>query len=159
ELPGGLAESVVVLGNTAFRLPDGGTVSWMADDPGGKVLAVPCGGKVVLFDAESGRRLRTLPGHAGRVYHVAFAPDGKLLAACNWDGDHTVKLWNSETGEEVRTLKGHKDRISCVAFSRDGKRLASASHDRTVKVWDVEKGQETASFTGHTGAVHRVAFH
>src|SRR5262249_53349682 len=65
-------QRVAVLGDGPFRLPEG-PVSWMAHSADGKLLAVPCGGMVVLFDAATGRRLRTLSGHSGRVYNVAFS--------------------------------------------------------------------------------------
>jgi WD40 repeat protein len=97
-------EVVAVLGTPAFALPEGDT-SWMAVSADGKTLAVPCGDKVVLFDAPSGLLLRTLTGQTGRVYCVAFSPDGKRLAAGNWGEAAAIKLWDPHTGEEKLTIE------------------------------------------------------
>jgi WD40 repeat protein len=150
-------EVVAVLGAPAFVLPEGDP-SWMAVSADGKVLAVPCGDTVVLFDALSGKRLRTLTGHTGRVFCVAFSPDGKRLATGAWGEPATVKLWDAHTGEEKRTLEGHAGNVHCVAFSPDGKRLASSGADGKTLVWDSEKAEVVHTLKGHTGAVYFVAF-
>jgi WD40 repeat protein/tetratricopeptide (TPR) repeat protein len=151
-------ELVAVLGDDRFVLPQAGLASWMAQTSDGKLLAVPYGVRVVLFDARTGKLLRRLTGHAGRVYTVAFSPDGKRLASGSWEPDHTVKLWDPETGRELGTLRGHTSRVVRVAFSPDGKSLASASDDGTVRVWDTNQGREDLQLKGHAGHVWSVAF-
>src|SRR5436309_930066 len=91
----------------------------------------------------------TLRGHAGLVYSIAFAPDGKTLASGSVDG--TVKLWEVGTGSELATLKGHTDWVYSVAFAPDGKTLASGSTDGTVKLWEVGMRRVLATLTGHAG--------
>jgi WD40 repeat protein/tetratricopeptide (TPR) repeat protein len=151
-------ELVAVLGDDRFVLPQAGLSSWMAQTSDGKLLAVPRGNSMVLFDAVTGKLLRTLTGHAGRVYTVAFSPDGKRLASGSWEPDPAVKLWDPETGRELGTLRGHTNRVIRVAFSPDGKSLASASDDGTVRVWDTNQGREDLQLKGHAGHVWSVAF-
>jgi WD40 repeat protein len=98
----------------------------------------------------------TRSGPARCFYHVAFSPDGKLLAASGTA--KTITLWDAVTGEEVRTLRGHSADVYSAAFSPDGKLLASASEDHTVKLWEVASGTLLRTFIGHTSDVYHVAY-
>ena len=49
--------------------------------------------------------IRTLTGHEGPVYNVAFSPDGKTIASGS--KDETIAIWDSQTGDEIKTLTGH----------------------------------------------------
>src|SRR5262249_43444350 len=85
---------------------------------------------VMIWDAASGRRARTLEGHTNTIFSLAFSPDGKRLAS----GDGVapgqgggrlpglVKIWDVQTGQELFTLKGHTNSVRGMAFSPDGKR-------------------------------------
>ncbi|PSB32648.1 hypothetical protein [Stenomitos frigidus] len=68
---------------------------------------------------------------------VSFSPDGKTIAAGNWDT--TVKVWN-RAGTLLQTLTGHSDRVTSVAFSPSGAVIVSASNDGTMKLWDSTTG-------------------
>jgi WD40 repeat protein len=49
---------------------------------------------IKLWDATSGKLLRTLTGHTGRIESLGFSPDGKWLATGGGGGDTTVKIWD-----------------------------------------------------------------
>ena len=133
-------EVVAVLGDARFRLPKAGQNSWIAQDREGKLLAVPNADVVAIFDARTGELIRTLTGHSGRVYAVAFSPDGKFLAAGNWpekDKTSSIKVWNLTTGEVTATFSSGLGGCWCVEFSRDGKRLFGWVQGRGVEMWDL----------------------
>jgi WD40 repeat protein len=133
-----------------------GTLEAAAYSPDGKYIATAGSLGVFLWDAETGALLRTLIGHTGAVYSVAFSPGGKRVLTGS--SDFTAKLWDAETGQEIRSFLGHVGEVWSVAFSPDGTRVLTGSEDCTAKLWDAETGQEIRSFLGRVGEVWSVAF-
>jgi WD40 repeat protein len=81
------------------------------------------------------RRILTCPNW---VDTVAFAPDGKILAA-GIQGP-LVKIWDVATGQEMRTFKVEGYQQNCsVSFSPDGRILATLA--RFLDLWDVSTGK------------------
>ncbi|HBE19048.1 MAG TPA: hypothetical protein DEG17_04075 [Cyanobacteria bacterium UBA11149] len=97
---------------------------------------------------------KTLKGHHGEVFSVAFSPDGKLIASGS--ADNTIKIWNRD-GSLRFTFNGHKGAVRKVVFSPDGKTIASASADNTVKLWTIN-GVEITTLQGHSHRIFGVAF-
>ncbi len=97
-----------------------------------------------------------LPGHQGRVWSVAFSPNGQTLASGS--EDQTIKLWDWKTGQCLKTLTGHQGWVKAIAYSPDGKHLTSGSFDHTVRVWDVEAGVCLQTLSGHTSTITTIAY-
>ena len=58
---------------------------------------------------------KTLEGHSGGVYSVAWSPDGKTLASGS--SDKTIRLWDVSNGKIVTTLEA-KDWVACCNMPR-----------------------------------------
>ncbi|KAK4204395.1 hypothetical protein QBC40DRAFT_272760 [Triangularia verruculosa] len=99
---------------------------------------------------------KTLTGHVGYVWSVAFSPDGTRLVSGS--GDKAIKIWDILSGECIQTLVGHSDGIMSVAFSKDGGTLASGSDDQTIKIWDAVTGECKKTMKDHIGLVQSVTF-
>jgi WD40 repeat protein/serine/threonine protein kinase len=149
-------ELVAMLGERRkFLLPDNGARAWMGHSANGKMLAVPCGISVVVFDIETGAILRTLVGHTGRVLSATFSHDGKFVASGSTD--NTARVWNVHTGQSVAAFKDNHH-VWRVAFSPNDKRIVTGGRDKTARVWDVETETEIFSLEGHTESLTDVAF-
>ncbi|MBI3469081.1 MAG: PD40 domain-containing protein, partial [Planctomycetes bacterium] len=92
--------------------------------------------------------------HPSGVLVAKFSPDGKTLAAGNWDG--TISLWEVATWRELRVLKAHESVVRSVAFSPDSEKLVTSCVDGSVKLWDVATGA-VESEVSHGGYVNEIA--
>ncbi|PWU16546.1 MAG: hypothetical protein C5B50_13195, partial [Verrucomicrobia bacterium] len=98
----------------------------------------------------------TLQGHHGRIWSVAFSPNGQWIATGSLD--QTAKLWDAATGRELATLASHSDKVWAVAFSPDSQRLVTGSGDTLAKVWQVPSGRELLTLHGHSAGIGAVTF-
>jgi len=86
---------------------------------------------VKLRNKHKGDLVRTLIGHQGEVWSVAFASNN-ILASGSYD--KTIRLWDTNTGSLLRTLEGHGNWVRSVAFDSSNL-LASGSEDKTTILW------------------------
>jgi WD40 repeat protein len=97
-----------------------------------------------VWETATGKELFSCVGHTAGVYHLAFSPDGKLLASMSPD-NWSVRLWDAGNGKPVRTLTGAGYSLS---FSADGRRIASGS-----RVWETETGKEVLNLQGKNASL------
>jgi eukaryotic-like serine/threonine-protein kinase len=166
-----------------FKLPGHSGAGWVdavAYSPDGRLIASAGGGnpyyqtqgaasikagEVILWDAETGRPLRTLREHNHLILNLAISPDGRLLASVGLDG--TVKLHEIATGNLIRTLvvassRGVDPRIAVMgcplAFNHDSKRLATGWYQDRLAIWDLTSGERVVTLESCVDGYGQAAF-
>ncbi len=120
--------------------------------------------------ADKPRLLRTLrvpigEGDNGKIYAVALAPDGGLVAAGGWDaaysagGSMFVYLFDADTGRLVRRLGPLGSVILHLAFSPDGRFLAATlGAGQGVRAWEISSWQLVLEDKDYGGNSYGAAF-
>jgi hypothetical protein len=99
-----------------------------------------------LWDAPSGKLLRTLRESGPRVSRLAFAPDGKTLAVGLANGQ--VTLWAAGAWREappIRLPGALPNRgvfLGELRFSPDSRRLLTSAEQGGMRLWEVSTGKE-----------------
>jgi WD40 repeat protein len=133
----------------------------IAFSPRGHLLAVGyIDGSVAIWDTANETEVRRLTGHKGWVTHLAFSPNGKVLASASTRrplpgrpaatglpaADHTVCLWNVARGTRLGDPAEVGEDTACLAAFDDGSWLS----------WDgPETGTTVAGGRPHRPTVHR----
>jgi WD40 repeat protein len=146
----------------SFEAHEGSTVQCLAFAPDGKTLACGGGGNqsktLTLWDASTGRPLRSLAENVYTVHALAFSRDGSVLASGSGSlgnfglppgarnrapeqGRSALRLWDVRTGKELKYLRGHKGAIQGLVFTADGAQVISGGSDGTIRCWDAANGK------------------
>ena len=147
---------------TIWDVGTGKRVTALGDDvqsgatwaPDGRRVATIGDGHITVWDARTGRALRSLPERSGDFAELlAFSPDGRRLVMAGDGGAFIATLAN---GKVVR-LRGPHERPTDVSFCPDGTCFMTASDDDTAHIWSLS-GRERAVLRGHTSDVVAASF-
>ena len=82
------------------------------------------------------RKLRLSPeGKTRPSSAAAFTADGRVLAACGWDGK--IRFWQLPGGEVLHEIEGPSPHSVSIALSRDGKKLCCVGWFSPVRLFEV----------------------
>lgn len=97
-------------------------------------------GDVRLFDLGTGKIAAVLTGAEQSIFDLAYAPDGKEIAAGSGDG--YVYIWADKDGTwEPRTrLDADSWRVGNVAYALGGERIVATTTDNGVRLWNQADG-------------------
>lgn len=115
----------------------------------GKTLAASAwGGRLHLFEIDTGKELRVFPEIGKDIRGIAFAPDGKTVAAA---GDR-IHLYDPVTGTERLRIDR---KAQTLLFSRDGSVLIGAVSGAIYR-WDSASGRQLTPAAGQDSAVEQI---
>jgi WD40 repeat protein len=142
-----------------------GATACLAFAPDGRALAVghsirrnalgPAEHVVKLWHVRTGFELAAFRGHAGSVSALAFAPDGRTLAAACGP---SVWRWDVKSREGSPLDAPCQSDVADLAFAPDGRYLAAGHGGGTVRCWDARTWREGPAFDWGVGPVSAVAF-
>ncbi len=83
-------------GHVSLESCGGGTISDVSFSHNGQKMATASSvdATAIIWNSNTGERLKTLTGHSDGISSIAFSPDGKTLASGSHDG--TILLWDVE---------------------------------------------------------------
>ncbi|MEI6784199.1 MAG: hypothetical protein WCQ21_25180 [Verrucomicrobiota bacterium] len=133
------------LWQTETQIASGLTTLAVSSD--GRLLASGLGyqdSTISVWDAATGRLLKSLEGHTALVDKLAFTRDGgRLISAA---GDQTIRFWDTNTWKETRVLRGHTKGVNAIATSESAQLIASAGADGNLMLWKTDGKSATEGY-------------
>ena len=123
----------------------------------GKLLVTASAdGSVQLWDTTSGKEQGDPIKFEAKEVHVAFSPDGKILATLPVGTNMAaLKLWDTATKHELDLLAVVPDDARTLAFTPDGHSLATAGS--SVNVWGWAGAPAFRTLKGTPGLTRTIA--
>jgi WD40 repeat protein len=128
--------------------------------PDGKRLASAGFDEAVkIWDVATGDEVHSFAGIVGQedydISHLAFRPDGLLLAAARGSD---VTVLDLSTGQIAFVLRGREGKVDGLAFGADGKSLVATSQNKVWR-WDVPARWETPEERQEAEKSQRLQWH
>lgn len=120
--------------------PDGGLVATVGDDKTGRIWRASDHRLLAVLRVPVGE------GDQGRLYGVAFSPDGQKVAVGGTSGassvPHRIEIFDSNQGTRIKTLSLDAGNIVRLLWTRDGRHLAACLSGRDgLRIVDVDSGR------------------
>ena len=139
--------------------------------PDGNLIASgDSGGRIMLWNPNSGKLIHTFQRNGMAVRAVAFSSDSSMLASGHKSQareDQHIKLWNVLTRSELYAFDEHSypstgssedQGVFSVAFSPDGTTLASGGAEY-IYLWNVQTGERRQRLNPDgSGIIYSISF-
>lgn len=153
-LPSLLAEATLPLDAVLLTLSGhSGVVHRASYSPDGqRIVTASADGTAKVWDAHSGRCLRTLESRNKEgLWSARFSPDGsQVLTRGTAD---IVEVWEADSGKYVLDLEGEPRSEFSAQYNPDGSCIIVAGGDDVARIWDVRSGKCLQELKGHQGPV------
>jgi WD40 repeat protein len=126
--------------------------------PDGKLFAAVAGRSTLhVWDATTGKAIRSWKYDRDHLGSLTFSPDGATLGLCGDGG--TAILWDVQTGKPRFLSDEIHYAVTALLFSPDGKSLVSGNSDGTLRLWDIATGEARKSARYGESIAHSTISH
>ena len=133
-----------------FQQENGATLSTVRFSVDGRhLLTGDSWGAVQLWDATSGKLVRSVRAHRFGVNRFDFSPDGSLYASLSTDG--SAQVWDARTQTRIGALLQQRSTSGRGTFSADNSRITTPSASGNAQVYDVASGLALTEEYPHDG--------
>lgn len=132
-----------------------GPVSVLLVSPDDNMLVTATGGKVITWDAQSGKMIREARSSGATVLVAAFRPDGGQFAISDSAGD--VQRFSAVTSEPIGPALHLSGTGRSIAYG-PSKLLVVGGDDALVTVWNSDTGTPWQAPIQHQGPVSMISF-
>ena len=125
--------------------------------PNGKTIA--CRGNddiILIWDANTGKRLNTIADIKGELYQIKYSTDGSIIVSSS--SEMTTQLWNPNTGQLIRTITGIYGGIDGAYFSNSASTIITSIYEESDEdgtfLWDGRTGEQITdqNYSGATAS-------
>lgn len=144
---------------TSIEIQQNSTCRRIALSPDGLFLATANNNfDIILWGANTGKLMRSMPGHVTQVNSLSFMPKSSILASISIDGK--IIMWDVFIGKSVQNImfpRGIGLDVNLV-FSPNGQIIASVLDDQSIILWDVKKNEMLYLLNGHSEKITELSF-
>jgi WD40 repeat protein len=112
---------------------------------------------VHIYDVSTGQEVKRFKGLRGTARSLAFAPDGKALAAgsVNYQGNssHDLRVWDLANGKELWGIERPGSWMPVVSYSHDGKLLAATGPGGQLYLLEAATGKDVHTLPGDAASL------
>jgi WD40 repeat protein len=109
-----------------------------------------------LWDAGTGKLVRSLTIQAGTIQSAEFDRSGRLVVTAGDDG--LARVWDQATGKVAHTLVSPSGELTNASFSPDGRLVVAGTSGGTTLVFDIASERLLAALQRHGGTVNSARF-
>lgn len=132
------------------------TVSWLPAT-GAYIATAGLGANIEVLYSNSASSFTQYATSAGKIFRVAWSPNGQYIAAGMDQGN--IQIWDTSSSLPSFSQQAHNKKfVNCVAWSPDGNSLVSGGGDGTAIVWDVAAQMPMVNYNSYTAFINAVAW-